>query len=107
VIALHGRNGNAAGVMDMGVHDGLAQAVKVGWPPFAVVSVDGGANDYWHRRASGSDAGAMVINELLPLLASEESILPESVSSAGRWVVTAHCGWEPFSDRHAPRGYAR
>jgi S-formylglutathione hydrolase FrmB len=71
VIALHGRNGNATGVMDLGVQDGLAQAMKVGWPPFAVVSVDGGANDYWHRRASGSDAGATVINELLPMLADQ------------------------------------
>jgi enterochelin esterase-like enzyme len=57
--------------MDMGVQDGLTQAMKVGWPPFAVVSVDGGANDYWHARAGGSDAGAMVINELLPMLANE------------------------------------
>jgi len=71
VIALHGRNGNATGVMDLGVQDGLAQAMKVGWPPFAVVSVDGGPNDYWHRRASGSDAGATVINELLPMLADQ------------------------------------
>jgi S-formylglutathione hydrolase FrmB len=71
VIALHGRDGNAAGVMDMGVADGLAQAVKVGWPPFAVVSVDGGANSYWHKRASGEDAGAMVLTELLPLLGTK------------------------------------
>jgi enterochelin esterase-like enzyme len=71
VIALHGRNGNATGVMDMGVQDALAQAVKVGWPPFAVISVDGGTNDYWHRRANGADSGAMVINELLPLLADK------------------------------------
>src|SRR5262245_203665 len=69
VIALHGRNGNATGVMDPGVQEGLALAIKIGWPLFAVVSVDGGANDYWHPRASGSDAGAMVINELLPMLA--------------------------------------
>jgi enterochelin esterase-like enzyme len=70
VIALHGRNGNAAGVMDLGVEDALAQTMKLGWPPFAVVAVDGGANDYWHRRASGADAGAMVLNELLPIMSS-------------------------------------
>jgi enterochelin esterase-like enzyme len=68
VIALHGRDGNAAGVMDLGVQDALEQALKVGWPPFAVVSVDGGANGYWHKRTSGEDAGAMVVNELLPML---------------------------------------
>jgi enterochelin esterase-like enzyme len=82
VIALHGRNGNATGVMDMGVQQGLDQAVKVGWPPFAVVSVDGGANDYWHHRASGSDAGAMVLNELLPML-SEEGLDTERVAFLG------------------------
>jgi enterochelin esterase-like enzyme len=71
VIALHGRNGNASGVMDLGVDNALAQAMKVGWPPFAVVSVDGGANDYWHRRAWGADSGAMVLNELLPMLADQ------------------------------------
>jgi S-formylglutathione hydrolase FrmB len=70
VIALHGRDGNAGSVMDMGVHDALAQATKVGWPPFAVVSVDGG-NSYWHRRASGEDAGAMVLTELLPMLSAQ------------------------------------
>ena len=37
-------------------------------PPFAVVSVDGG-DTYWHRRASGADSDAMVLTELLPMLA--------------------------------------
>jgi S-formylglutathione hydrolase FrmB len=70
VIALHGRDGNAAGVMDLGVQDALTQAVKIGWPPFAVVSVDGG-NSYWHKRASGEDTGAMVLTELLPILSGQ------------------------------------
>jgi enterochelin esterase-like enzyme len=70
VIALHGRGGNAAGVMNMGIQDGLAAVVKAGHPAFAVVSVDGG-DSYWHRRASGEDSGAMVLNELLPLLTSK------------------------------------
>jgi S-formylglutathione hydrolase FrmB len=68
VIALHGRGGNAADVMDMGIQDGLAQVVAAGGRPFAVVSVDGGDNSYWHQRASGEDSGAMVLSELLPLL---------------------------------------
>lgn len=67
VIALHGLGGSAASVMDGGVEQGLAQAVNAGLPPFAVVSVDGGSS-YWHQRASGEDAGAMVLNELIPLL---------------------------------------
>jgi S-formylglutathione hydrolase FrmB len=69
VIALHGVRGNANQVMDFGVEDGLAKLVKAGLPPFAVVAVDGG-NSYWHRRANGEDSGAMVLNELIPMLAT-------------------------------------
>jgi enterochelin esterase-like enzyme len=69
VIALHGRGGNATAVMDLGVPDGLAHVVNAGSAPFAVVSVDGG-DTYWHGRASGADSGAMVLTELLPLLAT-------------------------------------
>lgn len=70
VIALHGKNSDAATVMAGGVEQGLAQAVAAGLPPFAVVAVDGGGS-YWHKRASGEDSGAMVTDELLPLLANE------------------------------------
>jgi enterochelin esterase-like enzyme len=71
IIALHPRDGSATTVMDeMDVQDALAQATKVGWPPFAVVAVDGG-NSYWHRRTSGEDAGAMVLTELLPILTAQ------------------------------------
>ncbi|CAM4139764.1 hypothetical protein MB901379_00732 [Mycobacterium basiliense] len=70
VIALHGKDGNAGMMLDLGVEDGLAQLVKAGKPPFAVVGVDGGKTSYWHRRASGGDAGAMVLEELLPMLAT-------------------------------------
>ena len=69
VIALHGHGANASQVMDFGVLDGLARVVNAGLPPFAVVSVDGG-DTYWHRRASGADSGAMVLTELLPMLAT-------------------------------------
>lgn len=69
VIALHGKGNDAATVMAGGVEQGLAQAVNAGLPPFAVVAVDGGGG-YWHRRASGDDSGAMVLNELIPVLDS-------------------------------------
>jgi enterochelin esterase-like enzyme len=71
VIALHGKDSSAQGVMDLGIEDGLAELVKAGRAPFAVVSVDGGANSYWHRRANGTDSGAMVLNELIPLLVTK------------------------------------
>ncbi len=70
VIALHGKGGDAASVMAGGVEQGLAQAVDAGLPPFAVVSVDGGGG-YWHKRESGDDASAMVLNELIPMLGSK------------------------------------
>jgi enterochelin esterase-like enzyme len=69
VIALHGMDGDANQMLDMGVPEGLARLVKAGKPPFAVVSVDGG-NTYWHKRASGEDSGAMVLEELLPMLST-------------------------------------
>jgi enterochelin esterase-like enzyme len=69
VIALHGMDGNADQMLEMGVEEGLAKLVNEGKPPFAVVGVDGG-NTYWHRRASGGDSGAMVLDELLPMLSS-------------------------------------
>lgn len=70
LIALHGKGSDAATVMAGGVEQGLAEAVTAGLPPFAVVAVDGGGS-YWHRRASGEDSGAMVTDELLPLLAEQ------------------------------------
>jgi len=69
VIALHGMDGDANQMLDMGVPEGLARLVKEGKPPFAVVAVDGG-NTYWHKRASGVDSGAMVLEELLPMLST-------------------------------------
>ena len=70
LIALHGVRGNANQVMGLGVEDGLAELIKAGRPPFAVVSVDGG-DSYWHRRANGEDSGSMVLNELIPMLATK------------------------------------
>jgi S-formylglutathione hydrolase FrmB len=71
IIALHGKGQDAAGVMAGGVERGLAQAVAAGLPPVAVVAVDGGGS-YWHKRASGEDAGAMVLDELIPMLETQE-----------------------------------
>ncbi len=70
VIALHGKGADAAQVMAGGVEQGLAQALDAGLPPFAVVAVDGGGG-YWHNRASGDDSGAMVLDELIPMLGGQ------------------------------------
>lgn len=47
----------------------LASAVRDhGVPPFAVALVDGGRS-FWHPRPWGEDAGAMVVEEFLPIVA--------------------------------------
>jgi len=43
--------------------------VRAGAAPFVVVSVDGGEDSFWHRRADGDDPMRMVRTELLPRLA--------------------------------------
>nr|HRD15150.1 alpha/beta hydrolase-fold protein [Mycobacterium sp.] len=53
-----------------GVEQRLAEAVQAGLPPLAVVAVDGGGS-YFHRRASGEDSGAMVLDELIPMLSGQ------------------------------------
>ena len=82
LIALHGKGSSAASVMAGGVEQGLAEAAMAGLPPFAVVAVDGGGS-YWHRRASGDDAGAMVIDELIPMLANQHDLDTSRVGFLG------------------------
>jgi enterochelin esterase-like enzyme len=68
VVALHGRFDDHTALF--GDHLGLDRflAADPGLR-FAVAAVDGG-DTYWHPRSSGEDAGAMVLDEFLPLLAS-------------------------------------
>ena len=73
LVVLHGYGADhsaAFGTM-LGLDRFLAQAVQRGARPFAIASVDGG-NTYWHRRVTGEDAGAMVLDEFLPLLAAKK-----------------------------------
>jgi S-formylglutathione hydrolase FrmB len=69
-VVLHGRGDNHASAFDpgyLGLDRFLAAAVQQGSRPFALASIDGG-DTYWHARDSGEDAGAMVLDELVPLL---------------------------------------
>ncbi|MBF4575608.1 esterase [Frondihabitans sp. VKM Ac-2883] len=71
-IVLHGYSGthaNAFGAGHLGLDRFLAAHVDGGGRPFALASIDGG-DTYWHRRSTGEDAGAMVVDEFLPLLAA-------------------------------------
>ncbi len=66
VVVLHGRGGDAhSAFTGLQLHRYLAQHVRLGRRPLAMVSVDGG-NAYWHPRHNGDDPLAMVTDELLP-----------------------------------------
>ena len=66
VVSLHGRGADHR--TSFGDTLGLQRFLVAGKHDFAIASIDGG-DTYWHRRAAGGDAGAMVISEFLPLLA--------------------------------------
>jgi hypothetical protein len=66
VISLHGENGSHLSGLGLGLPQFLAQAVADGVPPFAIATVDGGTG-YYHPH-DGEDAGAMITDELIPLL---------------------------------------
>ena len=70
MVCLHGLGGDHTSAVDeLGIDRFLVAAVDAGIPPFAVATADGGPT-YWHPRPSGEDAGAMVVDELLPMLAT-------------------------------------
>jgi enterochelin esterase-like enzyme len=69
LVVMHGLGGDNRTAMSphLGLDRFLAAGVRDGLSPFAIASVDGGTT-YWHRRADGEDAGAMVLDEFVPLL---------------------------------------
>jgi enterochelin esterase-like enzyme len=72
VVSLHGRGqDHAAAFQTLRLDRTLDDVVGDGVPPFAFASVDGGDHGYWHRRADATDAGAMVVEEFVPLLAEQ------------------------------------
>ncbi len=66
VVVLHARGANHRTAFDT---LGMDRFLKAAGYRFALASVDGG-DTYWHHRADGTDAGAMVVDEFLPLLAA-------------------------------------
>jgi pimeloyl-ACP methyl ester carboxylesterase len=71
LVELHGRGGDYRAAFEHHHLDAfLADQVRQGLPPFAVVAVDGGDHSYYHPRADGTDAQRMVLEELLPRLAA-------------------------------------
>lgn len=69
VVTLHGRGeDHTAAFSRLRLDHVLAGVVAAGVRPFAVASVDGSDHGYWHRRSDGTDAGAMVVDEFVPML---------------------------------------
>ncbi len=69
VVVLHGRGGNhETAFKDLKLQDFLAAYTRAGGKPFALASVDGGDNTYWHPRRDGDDPITMLTDELLPRL---------------------------------------
>jgi S-formylglutathione hydrolase FrmB len=68
VVALHWLGADAATLTSdrLGLDRYLAQHVADGGAPFVIAAADGGRG-YWHPH-DGDDAGAMVLDEFLPLL---------------------------------------
>jgi pimeloyl-ACP methyl ester carboxylesterase len=65
VVVLHGKGGDADSAFDdLRLDDHVAST------GLAVGSVDGGTS-YWHPRRDGTDTGAVVVDDLLPLLVEE------------------------------------
>ncbi|MEV5749663.1 alpha/beta hydrolase-fold protein [Actinoallomurus sp. NPDC052308] len=70
VVALHGNGGSAASAANgLRLDRYLTDVVRTrAVAPFALVTVDGGPDTYWHRRKSGDDPLGMITEELLPRL---------------------------------------
>jgi len=101
VLALHARGGDHTWPFtELGIDRYLA-AGAARWPtPFAVVTVDGGPDSYWHRRRNGGDPQAMIVQELLPRLASR-GLRTDRIGVIG-WSMGGY-GALLLAERHADR----
>ncbi len=85
VVALHGHGGSTAALLDerWDLPGALARAVVVdGVAPFALATVSGGRS-FWHERPWGEDAGAMVSEELLPMLLARPDVVATRIGLLG------------------------
>ncbi len=62
-LVLHGRGGSAAAMIELGLPEFLAGALRAGSAPFGLVAVDGG-DSYWIARDRADDPQAMLRDEL-------------------------------------------
>jgi S-formylglutathione hydrolase FrmB len=81
VVALHALGGDETWAVDLGIDRFLAAAAADGVAPFAVVTVAGGTG-YWHPHG-GEDAGAMVVDDLLPAVTADRRFAGLDVATLG------------------------
>ena len=73
VLSLFGKDADQFSPFDS-LH--LPDAAAYVGAPLAIASADGGKDNYWHKRANGTDAHAMLVEEFVPLLISRLGSLP-------------------------------
>lgn len=83
IYCLHGKGeDHTTAFTELGIPDVVAAAAA----PLAVAACDGGGDSYWHPRADGTDAMAMVLDEFIPLMEHQPGLL-------GRQLGRALLGW--------------
>jgi hypothetical protein len=73
VLSLYGKGANQFAPFDS-LH--LPDAAAHVGAALSIASADGGEDNYWHQRANGTDAHAMLVEELVPLLTRRLGALP-------------------------------
>jgi hypothetical protein len=73
VLSLYGKGADQFAAFD-NLH--LPDAAASVGAPLAIASADGGTDNYWHKRANGTDAHAMLVEEFVPLLTGWLGALP-------------------------------
>ena len=73
IVCLHGHGNDVRFAFDtVRLHDVVADVGA----DLAVASVDGGASSYWHKRADGTDSGAMLTEEFVPFVQQHLAVEP-------------------------------
>ena len=100
VLSLYGKGENQFAAFD-NLH--LPDAAASVGAPLAIASADGGGDNYWHKRANGTDAHAMLVDEFVPLLIDKLGALPFALHgySMGGYgaLLAAERGVKPTGDR--------
>ena len=73
VLSLYGKGADQLAPFDSLHLPDAAASVNA---PLTIASADGGRDNYWHKRANGTDAHAMLVEEFVPLLTRTLGALP-------------------------------